>query len=537
MMAHQQATTMVIGLDGATYSILYPLMEAGHMPYLSRFVAEGARAELASTIPPITPPAWTTIMTGRSPSSHGILDFFRPESPGSRFLRFVSTKQLKCETVWSLMTRNGRSSVCLNFPVMSPPIPISGYSIPGFVTWRHLRHSCHPGDLMDTLKTIPGFDLKIIAHDFGLEEKVVAGCSREESEEWIKYHTYKDDQWVKVMTYLAGQDPCHLNAMVLDSIDRLQHVFYRLLDPECYKDGLSEEDRHIQSMLHAHYRELDAMIERMAGAAGPDGTVFIVSDHGFGPSEHCFYLNSLLEKRGYLTWSDRAVTETEGGGDVSMDAVKNHGHLLDWERTTAFVNTPSSNGITINVRGKNSKTGIAPEDYDRVVNRLRDELLAVNHPTTGEPVVKQIWTREEAFAGTDSEMAPDLTLRLWDNGLVSTVKSDKIIKARKECIGVHYPMGVFMARGPGIKAGARLDPLNILDVAPAMLYSQGLPIPEDYEGRVPEEMMTPEALAANPVVIGDASSQADHLGDDAPEMDEEDMELIMKRMKGLGYIS
>ena len=507
------------------------------MPFLRQLAAEGVRAELASTIPPITPPAWTTIMTGRSPAAHGILDFFRPESPGSRFLRFVSTKQLKCETVWSLLTRLSRSSVCLNYPVMSPPLPIAGYSIPGFVTWRHLRHSCHPGDLMDTLKTIPGFDLKIIAHDFGLEEKVVEGCSPEESEDWINYHTYKDDQWVRVLTWLAEHDPCNLYALVLDSTDRLQHVFYRLLDPECHRNRLSAEEKKIQSVLHAHYRQLDAMIARLAATAGPDGHVFIVSDHGFGPSEECVYLNTLLEQLGYLTWSDRAVTESESAGDVSMEAVKNHGHLLDWEKTIAFVNTPSSNGITINVQGKNSATGIPPEEYERIRDRLRDQLLAVTHPATGRPVVKQIWTREEAFAGTEADMAPDLTLQLWDNGLVSTVKSGQVVKPRRECLGVHYPMGVFLARGPGIRAGERLDPLNILDVAPAMLYSQGLPIPADYEGRVPVEMLTPEALAERPVVAGPASSAAAPQTDDAPEMDAEDMGLIMKRLKGLGYIS
>ena len=203
-MANQAPVTMVIGLDGATYSILDPLMEAGYMPYLRQFAADGVRAGIESTIPPITPPAWTTIMTGRSPANHGILDFFRPESPGSQFLRFVSTKQLQCETIWSYLTRQHRSAACLNFPVMSPPVPISGYSIPGFVTWRHLRHSCYPADLMDTLKTIPGFDLKIIAHDFGLEEKVVAGCTFEEAESWINYHTYKDQQWVKVLEFLSG---------------------------------------------------------------------------------------------------------------------------------------------------------------------------------------------------------------------------------------------------------------------------------------------------------------------------------------------
>ena len=69
----RKAPTIVIGLDGATFSILDPLMEAGHMPFLQQLTTEGVRAELASTIPPITPPAWTTIMTGRSPAGHGIL--------------------------------------------------------------------------------------------------------------------------------------------------------------------------------------------------------------------------------------------------------------------------------------------------------------------------------------------------------------------------------------------------------------------------------------------------------------------------------
>ena len=530
-------TTVVIGLDGATFSILDPLMQSGVMPFLKQFVAQGVRAGLQSTVPPITPPAWTTIMTGRSPSSHGILDFFRPESPGSRFLRFVSTKQLKCETVWGLMTRQERSSVCLNYPVMSPPLPISGYSIPGFVTWRHLRHSCHPADLMDTLKEIPGFDLKIIAHDFGLEEKVVEGCSPEESEQWINYHTYKDDQWVRVLRYLAEHDPCHLYALVLDSTDRLQHVFYRLLDPACHRHELSAEERHIQSVLYAHYRELDAMIARLADTSGDRGDVFIVSDHGFGPSEYCFYLNSLLGQLGYLTWSEQAVSDTDARSDVAMEAVRSHGQLLDWERTTAFVNTPSSNGITINVRGQNSRTGILPGDYEKVRDRLKAQLLAVRHPDTGRPVVERIWTREEAFAGPEAAMAPDLTLRLWDNGLVSTVKSEAIIKRRRECVGVHYPMGIFMARGPKIKCGERLEPLNILDVAPAMLYSQGLAVPEDYEGRVPLEIIRPEVLAAAPVVIGPATSAVGRQAPEAPEMDDKDMELIMKRMKGLGYMS
>ncbi len=534
-MIHNGKPTMLIGLDGATFSILDPLMEKGHMPFLKQFVAKGVRAELASTIPPITPPAWTSIMTGRSPANHGILDFFRPESPGSHFLRFVNTKQLKCETIWALLTRHDISSISLNFPVMSPPLPIKGYSIPGFVTWRHLRRACHPENLMDTLKTIPGFDLKVIAHDFGLEEKVVEGCSHDEAEDWIKYHTYKDRQWVLVLQSLLERDGRKLSAVILDSPDRLQHVFYRLLDPACFSSRFSREARRIRKILVAHYTALDEMIARLVTDAGPDTNCFIVSDHGFGPSKECFHLNTFLAQKGYLRWSKVRNANQRTRSDVSMDAIRNHGHLLDWEKTIAYVNTPSSNGITVNVRGVNSETGVAPEDYDTFIDTLKHQLFDLRHPYTGEAVVKEIWTRSEAFGGDPS--APDLTLRLWDNGLVSTLKSEKIIMRRRKTIGVHYPMGVFIASGPDIKACVETEPLNILDVAPAMLYSLGLAIPEALEGRVPEEIWRREALANRPVTFVNADPGFDPQVASGIEMDEQDMDLILKRLKGLGYMA
>ena len=68
--------TLLIGLDGATFSILDPLVRDGVMPFLGRFMAQGVRGNLRSVIPPLTPPAWTSLMTGRSPGYPGDLRFF-----------------------------------------------------------------------------------------------------------------------------------------------------------------------------------------------------------------------------------------------------------------------------------------------------------------------------------------------------------------------------------------------------------------------------------------------------------------------------
>src|SRR3979409_1318657 len=77
---------LLIGLDGATFDILDPLIESGVMPVLRDLIGSGVRATLQSTVPALTPPAWTSLVTGRGPGSHGIFDFFRKDDESSPLL-------------------------------------------------------------------------------------------------------------------------------------------------------------------------------------------------------------------------------------------------------------------------------------------------------------------------------------------------------------------------------------------------------------------------------------------------------------------
>ena len=60
---------LMIGLDGATFTLLDPLIEQGVMPFLGSVLNNAVRADLMSTRHPLTPPAWTSMITGRSPDS------------------------------------------------------------------------------------------------------------------------------------------------------------------------------------------------------------------------------------------------------------------------------------------------------------------------------------------------------------------------------------------------------------------------------------------------------------------------------------
>jgi predicted AlkP superfamily phosphohydrolase/phosphomutase len=67
---------VLIGLDGGTFGTLDALIEEGVMPFLKGFLASGTRAQLLSVIPPLTPPGWTSLVTGRTPGNHGGYGFF-----------------------------------------------------------------------------------------------------------------------------------------------------------------------------------------------------------------------------------------------------------------------------------------------------------------------------------------------------------------------------------------------------------------------------------------------------------------------------
>jgi predicted AlkP superfamily phosphohydrolase/phosphomutase len=221
---------------------------------------------------------------------------------------------------------------------------------------------------------------------------------------------------------------------------------------------------------------------------------------------------------------------------LGTDAPRKLAYSLDWEKTKAYGFSPSSNGIFINVKGRRGQEGIPREEYESFRQKMREELLAFQDPLSGAPVITDIYTREEIFSGIRVHDAPDLTLRLRDNGFISIVESGKLVESRREPLGTHHPDGIFIARGPGIKKGAVLPPLSIIDVTPVLLYSLGLPIPEDLEGRVPIEAFEPELAKSRPVCFGQKTIPPDPFPEALAEEEQEEQSHILSQLKILGYM-
>jgi predicted AlkP superfamily phosphohydrolase/phosphomutase len=214
-------------------------------------------------------------------------------------------------------------------------------------------------------------------------------------------------------------------------------------------------------------------------------------------------------------------------------------YMIDWDKTLAYASTPSSNGVHIVVGDGSSEKGVPKTRYQAFRSELIERLYGLTSPGTGEPVVSRVWTREEAFDGPFMDHAPDLTLTLRDGGLISILPSKSSVKQREEVSGTHRMEGTFMAKGPGILQGTRLYALSILDVAPILVHSLGLPIPEEMEGRVPAEIFEPLYVQQHPVEVSGHADAATLVakGDGDPLVFDAEAEAKMaEHLRALGYI-
>ena len=551
-MSTRGAGTLLIGLDGATFTVLDRLVAEGTMPYLGSLMASGCSAPLHTVVPPLTPPAWTSLVTGVSPGRHGIFDFVRvtrvtererqpvavgaPASesrPGPELqYRMATSTDVMAQTMWSLASEAGRRVVTLNFPVGIPPEQVNGIVIPGFAPWRHLRRVVWPPSFYDELRELPGFRPDELVFDIEQERRAIQELGQEEYADWIGFHVRREERWLEVIGHVLGREHVDLAAILFDGVDKLQHICWRFIDTDPAESRPAWEQR-VVDQCRGYFRRLDDVLAQTVDAAGPDARVFIASDHGFGPTDQLFYVNAWLERQGLLHWAPGVGRDDDLR--VGLDEItRSSAALFDWSRTLVAALTSGSNGLYVKVARTPGEGGVAPEEYDAFCERLRRELVEVRGPD-GELVVAEVLRREEAFDGPQMHRAPDLTLRLRDNGFVSVLNAVAPVLPRRERQGTHHPHGIFVAAGPGVIPAGRIDPLSILDVAPAVLHSLGLPVPCDLEGRFPEELYDPDLLATAPPELGPPTRARveSNAGEAARTAGEAQ---VVDRLKALGYL-
>ena len=98
---------LLVGLDGAAFEIIDPMLREGKLPNIRRILKEGARATLVSSTPPLSPIAWTSIATGVNAGKHGVYDFARREAGSYDFVPY-SSKDKRARAIWNMLGEEGK---------------------------------------------------------------------------------------------------------------------------------------------------------------------------------------------------------------------------------------------------------------------------------------------------------------------------------------------------------------------------------------------------------------------------------------------
>lgn len=537
---------LIIGLDGASFDVLNPLMEAGRLPRLKEAVASGASGVLRSTTPALTPAAWTTFLTGKHPGSHGIIDFEQYDVRTNEFRFNTAPCSDRVRSIWQILGDRGLKVGSINVPMTYPPVPVNGFLVSGFETPGPQSDFVYPKELKpEILRRFadPTFGKSWRKKLFGglrLFQQNVESISR-------SFH-----QGAEMAMWLGDKHGWDVLMVVLKLVDNLQHKTWKYIDPRW-----EHRDKARREIVAHGFEEIDRATGTLLDyAAAHHATVLIVSDHGHGSLEGKVHPNTLLERWGYLTLHRGPVPEGEAEKRPHIGDVE-RALPVDYSKTRACVMHAGNAGfLYINLRGRQPTGIVKPSDYetlrDELIARLQGEECRARNPQ-GEliPLFPEVHKPEEIYccSRADQPWLPDLILIPHETlAVVRRLRGSTIVKwfSYRRMEGTHRVDGIFIATGPGV---TRLTDLraHIVDCAPTILALLGLPIPSDMEGRViteifdtPPVIETEEPKRAADFSLREPAPAQGSAARSGPRTDEaysqEELQRVTDRLSDLGYL-
>ena len=256
-------------------------------------------------------------------------------------------------------------------------------------------------------------------------------------------------------------------------VDRIQHAFWKFMDSEHH---LYQPKNKYENVIRDYYRFLDRKIGNLLTLTNEDTIVLIVSDHGAKRMKGAFCINEWLIKKGYLT------LKSQPEGVISLDEAK-----VDWHNTKAWGWGGYYARVFLNVEGREQWGIIKLKDYEKERKRLGEEIKQIKGPN-GEKWKTKVFKPEEIYADTKGD-PPDLMVYFDDLYWRSagTIGHNSLFLSEND-IGpddaVHSEYGIFIMYDPHKKGNGKIKDIDILDVAPTILDSMGMPVPEDITGKI-----------------------------------------------------
>ena len=468
---------LVVGLDGADWYVLSKWASRGELPNIRNILKLGAGGELESTVPPVTPPAWTTMVTGKKPEKHGICGGFLKVSyhNGRWAARPYSSLDKRSLEIWDLIDK----SIVVNVPLTYPPKKIDGILVSGMFTPSLDVNFTYPVKFKEELfnvspnyKTDIRIPLELRLGGAGYENLLSEIYEVTKARERLFWYLYKKD-W-------------RLLFFVFTETDRIQHFMWGT-------DEMLKFWRYIDSFLGNVVDEVSSQ---------NDLYLILVSDHGFTKISKKVSISRILYQKKYLIPRNKLfkfIMSTKVNDVLSSLILRAHRILPSWfKRKLADVGKTSlwSDKSPVFVSGGGGgcfdaiyvRPDLPKHVRQDIIEKVKTTLLDIVDPEDNRKVVSKIRLKDKNFLfKLDSNECPDIVI-LPSEGYSFGEYHHKVIRKLNGTYGDHASHGILFAVGPEINPNTRIYKSRIEDIAPTLLHLLDIPIPPDVDGSVLKDM-------------------------------------------------
>jgi predicted AlkP superfamily phosphohydrolase/phosphomutase len=461
---NKKSKVFVIGLDCAVPDLVFNQWRSD-LKHLNALMSAGFYGDLRSSIPAITIPAWTSMLTSKDPGVLGCYGFRNRANYSYHEMSIMLNDSIHEKRVWNYLGDSGFESVILGVPQTYPVRPLRGTLVSGFLTPNQKSDFSYPFSFRnEVLKAVPDytFDVK----EFRTEDK----------EHLLMQIDKMTDSHFRLIDYAMKNKSWDFFMSVEIGVDRMHHAFWHFMDSQHYR---YEPGSPYQSAIHDYYMKIDRKIGEWLSLLDDHTAIMVVSDHGAQCMKGGICINEWLWRNGYLAFKKDPVP----GQITDFEKME-----VDWTRTRAWGSGGYYGRIFLNVQNR-ELSGVVPQDqYEQVLEELIQKLSAIGD-SSGKPIGTRVFKPQDIYKEVN-RIAPDLIVYFGNLGWRSigslgydalyTFENDK---GPDSCN--HAENGMFILFDPrNPQTGRRIQGAQLMDVAPTILSLMGQPLPDGLQGKV-----------------------------------------------------